>query len=211
MEQLKSMKAALMAQACSQMGNLQSVDAEELGEVIDMIKDLEEAMYYCTIVEAMEKNKTNEEMMNRGNNTYYYTEKMMPYYPYCYDDYYYYKNKPNMYYSDGNSSDSQGGMTNGNNSSMSSNSSNGGNRSYSERELSWPMRDEREGRSPKTRRMYMEGKEMHKEQGAQMQELEKYMQELSQDVLEMIKDASPEERQLLQKKIALLSTKLTNA
>ena len=35
------------------MSNLQQVDAKELGEVIDMVKDIEEAIYYCTITEAM--------------------------------------------------------------------------------------------------------------------------------------------------------------
>jgi hypothetical protein len=32
-----------------------------MGEVIDMIKDLEEAMYYCSIIEAMEKTNEKEE------------------------------------------------------------------------------------------------------------------------------------------------------
>jgi hypothetical protein len=32
-----------------------------LGEVIDMIKDLEEAMYYCSIIDAMDKTKEKEE------------------------------------------------------------------------------------------------------------------------------------------------------
>jgi hypothetical protein len=36
------------------MTHLDSVDAKELGEAIDMIKDLSEAIYYCTITEAME-------------------------------------------------------------------------------------------------------------------------------------------------------------
>jgi len=55
MEILKSMKDTLMCCAQGQMGHLESVDAKELGEVVDMIKDLEEAMYYCVIIEAMEK------------------------------------------------------------------------------------------------------------------------------------------------------------
>ena len=53
MEMLKSMKETLMACAQGQMGHLDTVDAKELGEVIDMIKDIEEAIYYCTITEAM--------------------------------------------------------------------------------------------------------------------------------------------------------------
>ena len=35
-----------------------------------------------------------------------------------------------------------------------------------------------------------------------------YMQELSSDICEMIEDASPEEKQLLQKKIIALSNKI---
>lgn len=45
--------------------------------------------------------------------------------------------------------------------------------------------------------MYMEGKGSH-DKTAQMKELENYMQELSEDLTEMIHDASPEEKQLLQ-------------
>jgi len=37
------------------MGNIQNVDAHELGEVVDMVKDIEEALYYCTITKAMDK------------------------------------------------------------------------------------------------------------------------------------------------------------
>jgi type IV secretory pathway VirB4 component len=47
------MKTTLMSCVQSQMANLKDVDAKELGEAIDMLKDLEEAMYYCTITEAM--------------------------------------------------------------------------------------------------------------------------------------------------------------
>ena len=47
------MKNCLITQAQSQMNNLSMVNTREMGEVIDMIKDLEESIYYCTIVEAM--------------------------------------------------------------------------------------------------------------------------------------------------------------
>ena len=70
------------------------------------------------------------------------------------------------------------------------------------------MRDAREGRSPVRRRMYMESKELHKDKVTAMKELEEYMQELSSDICEMIEDASPEEKQLLQKKIIALSNKI---
>lgn len=73
MERLKSMRECLMSCAESQMMNLQQVDAKELGEVVDMIKDLEEAIYYCTITKAMEEGneKTTKE------HHHYYTERVI--------------------------------------------------------------------------------------------------------------------------------------
>jgi hypothetical protein len=70
------------------------------------------------------------------------------------------------------------------------------------------MRDQREGRSPMSRKMYMESKEMRKDKVYQIQELEKYVQELTSDMMEMIADASPEEKQMLSNKIATLATKI---
>jgi hypothetical protein len=54
MERLKHIKETLMCCIEGQMSHLDTVDTEELGDVIDMVKDLEEAMYYCTITKAME-------------------------------------------------------------------------------------------------------------------------------------------------------------
>ena len=48
MQRLCEMKNCLISAAQSQMSNLQNCDAEELGEVIDMIKDIEQAISYCT-------------------------------------------------------------------------------------------------------------------------------------------------------------------
>ena len=70
------------------------------------------------------------------------------------------------------------------------------------------MRDSREGRSPMSRKTYVESKELHHDKAVQMKELDKYMQELTQDIVDMIKDASPEEKQLLKQKISVLSTKI---
>jgi hypothetical protein len=39
------------------------VDAKELGEAMDMIKDLSEAIYYCTITESMEKSSKEKREM----------------------------------------------------------------------------------------------------------------------------------------------------
>jgi hypothetical protein len=42
-----------------------------------------------------------------------------------------------------------------------------------------------------------------------MRELEKYAQELTQDILDMIQDATSDERQYLSKKMVALANKIT--
>lgn len=192
MKQLETMKEQLIACAQGQMGNLQNVDAKELGEVIDMIKDLEEAIYYCTITKAMnEKEEDSYSRKSYGDDRRY----MMPM------DLYYRdmdKGYGRMYYNGGggNSSSSGGGH--------------GSSMGFEERMYNHPleMRDSREGRSPMSRKSYMESKEMHKDKGAKIKELENYMNELSSDIVEMIDGASPEEQQLLERKITQLANKI---
>lgn len=202
MERLKSMKHTLMCCAESQMGNLGEVDAQELGEVIDMIKDLEEAIYYCTVVEAMEK---------AGENGYEEYSRHQAHYsePYYRDmD----RRIGRMYYGDSHMTSGQGKSNSGMRSS--GHGSSGDNHSsssaqYTEKEYPMEWRDHREGRSPKSRRMYMESKETHQDKIAQMRELERYVQELTQDVIEMVEDASPEEKQYLSKRVTALGNKLS--
>ena len=56
MEHLKKIKNKLINCVYEELEhNWESVNVQELGEVIDMIKDLEKSMYYESIVEAMEK------------------------------------------------------------------------------------------------------------------------------------------------------------
>lgn len=64
------------------------------------------------------------------------------------------------------------------------------------------------GHSPMKRKSYIESKEHHMDQAQQMRELEDYAQVLTSDLLEMIQNATPEEKQLLQRKIATLATKI---
>lgn len=163
--QYESIKWSLMSCVQSQMANLKEVDTKELGEAIDMLKDLEEAMYYCTITEAM---KEQEESVEK--EYHYFTE---PYHEERDMD----RGRGRMYYTHPAPS---GAM----------------------------MRDPREGRSHQTRKTYMESKEMHRDKASQLKELEKYMQELTQDMVEMIEDASPEERQYLEKRVSALASKI---
>lgn len=52
-KRLKCMKDCFITQVESQLDHLECIDAKEMGEVIDIIKDLEEAIYYHTIIDAM--------------------------------------------------------------------------------------------------------------------------------------------------------------
>ena len=49
---------------------------------------------------------------------------------------------------------------------------------------------------------------MHNDPNSQLHELEAYLQELSSDITEMIKDASPEERATLHQKMTMLANKI---
>lgn len=215
-KRIMAMKEQLASCIEYQLSHINDVDSEELGEAIDMLKDLEETLYFCTITEAMngkcqcgkEKNGHTpvaleyDQMQyyggsrNGGNQSYYggnggghsyYGDSGM-------SDSSYYGGGSNQSYYQGR--DSQGRFTSGRSGNSRS--------SYTE-----PMyeRDEREGRSPQNRRMYMEAKGT-KDKATQLRELEKYMQELTGDMVEMIQDSSPEEKQYLEKKISALATKI---
>ena len=158
MERLKAMKNALMSCVEGEMTHLVSANTHELGEAIDMIKDLEEAMYYHSIADAMKEEKYS--------NKYYNTNPFNPYI-----------DKEDRRYE------------------------------YPERKQEYP-RDYREGRSPMRRKMYMESHELHKDKDTQMRELESYVQELTSDIMEMIAQATPEEKQMLQQKIMILANKI---
>lgn len=189
MERLKNMEEQLISVVQTQLGDIKSVDAKELGEAVDMIKDLSEAIYYCTITKAMkekdEEHDTHHKDEYRHDYDPEYERRYYPLKPYE-DDW-----DRRTYYP-------------------------GDDRKMMEpkyyREYEYPRditrRDPKEGRSPVSRKMYMESKELHHDQSKKMQELETYVQELTSDLIEMIADATPEEKQLLKTKISTLSTKI---
>ena len=211
-EEMKTMKTQLMSCVQGQMGDLKNTDAKQLGQAVDMIKDLSEAIYYCTITEAMEKGEKKEQQT--VNNINYYTapngyNKVYP------GDYYRdiergngYMYYPMMYTNGTNNTGTTGMRSNGN--GMNSTTGMNGNTSYYTEYNPNMMapRDPREGRAAIRRRMYMEGKQMHKDTNSQLKELEAYLQELSSDITEMIKDASPEERATLHQKMNMLASNI---
>lgn len=200
MEQLKSIQEMLISQVQAQMGDLKRVNAKELGEVMDMIKDIAETEYYCSITDAMEDAKEHEEDGTVKENNYYYTEKYLPHSEYFIPDYYRDMDrvKGRMYYSDkGRSMPESSDMD-------------WGERNYYT-EMDYPMmHDNREGRSPMKRKMYMEAKETNADASKSMKELESYMQELTSDMMELVSKTSPEEKAVLQKKISTLASKMQN-
>ena len=75
------------------------------------------------------------------------------------------------------------------------------------------MRDYREGRSGMSRRGYMESKEQHKSNSQEdkqkkILELQKYVDDLSNDVKEMIMDSTPEEKSILKQKLMGMANNL---
>lgn len=155
-EKLNLIKETLACAAEAQMQNLETVDAKELGEVIDIIKDIEETIYYCTVTKAMEegvyKSYTTEE-----NGRAYFIDKARHQTP-RYDDW-------NDSYLNYNEEEKTG--------THSTNHAN--NHLYTEKEYPHAFEDAREGKSYRSRRMYMEAKETHQDKSTQMRELEKYM------------------------------------
>ena len=255
-KRLEHMKETLMCAVEMELCNLGEVDTEELGAAIDMIKDLEEAIYYCTVTEAMKGGGDTEIEMEMKKSDQHKQSKETEdegrmyggyrYYPMMYsngeDDMMYARRRraDGTFYADrGNGGSSYAGGGNGNSSyanggQSGSSYANGGQQSggggqttgssgnssegssYADGGSSYNAmyggayaeRDEREGRSYNSRRMYMEAKEMKKDKASQLRELEKYMQELTQDMTEMIGDASTDEKSYLEKKLTALATKI---
>lgn len=58
MKRLKHMQDVLIDCAECQLAHIEEVDTKELGEVMDMIKDISETIYYYTVTEAMHSKST---------------------------------------------------------------------------------------------------------------------------------------------------------
>ena len=202
---------------CSKMElekGVENVDTKEMGEVAEMLKELCEAEYFCTITKAMKESEYGEEYDMNGpmEERRYYRgrsrdsmgrfksrrgyDEMMDYHEMYPMEHYRDMDREygRMYYS---GSDHSMGGSMGSGTRMHENS----------------MRDHREGRSGMSRRSYMETKEMHpgnsaEEKQVKTRELEKYMNELSSDLTEMIAGASAEEKSMLKTKMQTLMQKI---
>lgn len=181
MEKIKNIKDQLISQVCNQMSDIKTVNTKELGEVIDMIKDLSETLYYCEIYKQMEE--AEKQPIERNN--YYYTERYYRDMDRNSQKRMYYHNEP---------------VNNENQTQV----------YYTETDYPISFYDEWEGRSPEKRKMYMESKATHQSNNKAMKDLQDYLEDLSSDIIEMLDKATPEEKIIVQHKIALLSQQLEN-
>lgn len=208
-------------------GNIENVDAKELGEVADIAKDFAEIMekcakaeYYHTITEAMEESskEDKEHYMNKylpetqmyytpvynyarardSRGRYMYTE------PYMMDDRYDTSYRDRMYYSSMNGGSGSSNSGSGSNSSQSGSSSNysGGRMNYTD------THDYRDGKAYMARRGYMEAKEMGEDKETMTKNTKKFMDNLNEDVLEMMEGATPEIKTIVKQSLAQLASKM---
>lgn len=177
----------LMDCICSEFDKgIQNVNTAEMGMVVDMLKDMADALYHLTTVDAM--NEYSEDAEER-----YYTEKSrkrarMPEYDMSVEDYRDYepmrdmdRRRGRMYYTE----------------PMNENMGNGN-------------RDAREGKSGMSRKGYMESKELHNsgseaDKMRNRQELEKWIDDIGTDVKSALGEMSPEERTVMRQKLTNLS------
>lgn len=168
---------------------IESVDTDEMGKVVDMIKDLAEAEYYGKISKAMEEAEYGEDYDYSGA---YDTERRG----------YRRRNSLGRFVSKKGYEEME---------HMRDMDRDGMSRMYSPSDSQ--KRDHREGRAGQQRKSYMEAKELHKGNTAEdkqkkMRELEAYVSELTNDVMEMINGATAEEKSILKTKMQTLAQKI---
>ena len=194
------------AAECEFGKGIENVDTCEMDKVVDMMKDLSEAMYYRTLTKAMQESDTEEimEMFDKyGDDAKRYYDMWRyksgrfapkgrgtrrgyeepPYYHMTPDQY---KEHDPEYWRDMDRKD--------------------GKMYYTE-----PIT--MESRYDKAKRGYEESKMTHKEntpehKQAKMKDLEAYLKELSEDVTQLLSDATPEERAMVRGKMQVLTQKI---
>ena len=193
---------------CELEKGTENVDTCEMGQVVDMIKDLNEAEYKAVIVKAMKKADEEKEeydkMLLRELKEEYGEDdgrRFYDHYRYSdgrfapkghgsyrrgYEEPPYYHMTPEMYRD----------MDRDTHSRM----------YYTETGMN-------ESGYDRAKRNYTETKEMHRgntpeDKKAKMQELERYAKSLTEDVVEMVSDMSDEEKNLLRTKMQILMQKI---
>lgn len=200
-ERLKAMEERAMSLAEQGLNqDVSCIDAKELGEIIDVVKDIAETKYYCSVTKAMEESENAEKYMEKYLPEMAYARNYTPYY--------------DMYATIGRGGRPRRGYSSNGMNNTSNSSRMGGRRGYMPPEMMYddmymyPEHDGFDGESWKYRRNYMENK-MDKGQDADSsKELEEYMKSLTDDILEMVKTSTPQEKNVLKQKISMLANKI---
>ena len=186
---------------CELEKGTENVDTCEMGQVVDMIKDLNEAEYKAVIVKAMKKaDEEKEEYGEDAGRRYYdhyryadgrFAPKGRGTYRRGYEEPPYWHMTPERYHDMEYSRDMD---------------KENGRMYYTE-----PMYTE--SRYESAKRAYTESKELHKgndpqDKEAKMRELEKYMKEMSDDLLNLMKGMSQEEMNMAKSKLSVLVSKM---
>lgn len=202
LKNMEKMMECLIEKAKAQLDSgIENVDTNEMYKVVDIIKDLADAKYKCTVVKAMEDADEDGELRDKimeltsGEEMRFYNDfrnsqnrnvfskkaktgrEYGDYFP-IESDYPYYGTMPRypkMYYTDGNGTNTTSNQMN-------------------------------ESRYDRARRNYTESRKQHdkgtiEDKQANMDELESYMRTLSEDMTSMIKGASEEEKMMLRDKL----------
>lgn len=190
---------------------IENIDTSEMGQVVDMMKDLAEAMYYRELTKAMQEFDAEDvmEMLDRyGDGRKFYdhyryadgrfAQKGRGTYRRGYEEPPYYHMTPEMYrnmeqYRDMDRSS--------------------GRMYYTEPSIGSDSGSHMESRYDMAKRNYTESKELHRgntveDKEHKMKELEKYMREIGSDIAEVISDASSEEKALLKQKLQVIMQKI---
>lgn len=187
---------------------VECVDTAEMGAVIDMIKDISEAMYHRTLQKTMEESDTEDimDMFDRyedGGRMYYdhyryedgrFAPKGKGRYRRGYVEPPYYRMTPEMYhdmedYRDYDRKDGRMYYT----------------------EPATVMKSE--SNYDRAKRAYTESRDLHRgntaqDKEAKMKDLEGYFREISTDITDLLADMTQEERSMLKAKVSALATKL---
>jgi hypothetical protein len=190
---------------------IENIDTAEMGQVVDMMKDLSEAMYYRELTKAMQEFDAEDvmEMLDRyGDGRKFYDHyryadgrfapKGRGTYRRGYEEPPYYHMTPEMYRNMEQYRDTDRGS---------------GRMYYTEPSMSSDSVSHMESRYDMAKRNYTESKELHRgntpdDKEHKMKELEKYMREIGSDIAEVISDASPEEKTLLKQKLQVIMQKI---
>ena len=190
---------------------IENIDTAEMGQVVDMMKDLAEAMYYRELTKAMQEFDAEDvmEMLDRyGDGRKFYDHyryadgrfapKGRGTYRRGYEEPPYYHMTPEMYRNMEQYRDMDRGS---------------GRMYYTEPSMGSDSGNRMESRYDMAKRNYTESKELHRgntteDKEHKMKELEKYMREIGSDIAEVISDASPEEKTLLKQKMQTIMQRI---